>query len=86
MATIIKMLRKGSIHRPYWWIVVTDCRKPKGCLEQLGTYNTLKKPSELKLDREKALAWLGKGALPTPTVKSIFKREGLTVNAKQEKA
>ena len=77
MATIIKLQRRGAIHRPFWRIVVTDSRKPKGCVEQLGTYDNLHKPIKLTLDKKKAILWLEKGAKPSPAVNQILKKQGI---------
>jgi len=77
MATIVKMRREGTVHKPFWRIVVTDSRKPKDCIELLGTYDTLRKPAKLTLNDDKAVAWILKGAAPTPTVRSLFKKNGI---------
>jgi small subunit ribosomal protein S16 len=77
MATIIKMQRKGTIHKPFWRIVVTDRRKPKDCIEQVGTYDNKKKPHQLVLDETKALKWLSRGAQPTLSVRQLLKTQGI---------
>ncbi len=77
MSTIIKMLRRGAPHKPFWRIVVTDSRRPHGCIEQLGVYDNLRKPAWLDLDEPKTSAWLAKGALPSPSVKRLFIQKGL---------
>lgn len=86
MATIIKMQRKGTIHRPFWRIVVTDSRHPKDCIEQVGTYDNLNKPSILKLNETKALLWLSRGATPTPSVVTLLKKQGIWKKALTAKA
>ncbi|MCD4814340.1 30S ribosomal protein S16 [bacterium] len=83
MATIIKLQRRGAVHRPFWHIVVTDSRKPKGCVEQLGTYDNLKKPIKLTLDEEKAAWWVSRGAKPTDTVHRIFHKQGVLKKAEE---
>ncbi len=77
MATLIKLQRYGTVHKPFWRIVVTDSRKPKGCIEQLGTYDNLKKPVKLVLDDTKARLWISRGAVLTSSVRRIFHRRGL---------
>ncbi len=77
MSTIIKLQRQGAPHKPYWRVIVTDSRHPAGTIEQLGTYDNLRKPVKVQLDAQKVERWLTLGALPTPTVKQLFRREGL---------
>ncbi|MBN1596595.1 30S ribosomal protein S16 [candidate division FCPU426 bacterium] len=85
MATIIKLIRRGKVHKPFWHIVVTDSRAPKGCIEQLGTYDNLKKPVKLELDAEKAAVWVSRGAQPTVTVRRIFLKQGILKKAAELK-
>jgi small subunit ribosomal protein S16 len=77
MATIIKMQRQGAPHKPFWRVIVTDSRHPNGTIEQLGTYDNKHKPVRVELDAKKVERWLTLGALPTPTVRQLFRREGL---------
>ncbi|MEW6515795.1 MAG: 30S ribosomal protein S16 [candidate division FCPU426 bacterium] len=77
MATLIKLQRYGTVHKPFWRIVVTDSRKPKGCIEQLGTYDNLRKPVKLTLNEDKAKLWISRGAVLTMSVRKIFHRRGL---------
>ena len=46
-------------------------------MEDLGTYNPLTTPAEVKLDEEKAIKWLNDGAIPTDTVKNLFSKSGI---------
>ena len=70
----IRLSRRGKKKRPFYRIVVTDIRtKRDGApIEQIGTYDPLSKA--LKLDKEKAEAWIKKGAKPTETVLSLLKK------------
>ncbi len=77
MSTIIKLQRQGAPHKPFWRIAVTDSRKPAGCVELVGTYDNQHKPAAVQLNEPKILEWLGKGAVPTPTVKTIFMNKGV---------
>jgi small subunit ribosomal protein S16 len=81
MATIIKLQRKGTNHKPFWHIVVSDSRKPKGCVEQLGTYDNLKKPVKLVINEERAAYWISRGALPSPSVAQILLKKGIMPKA-----
>jgi small subunit ribosomal protein S16 len=85
MATIVKLRREGTRHKPFWRIVVTDSRKPKDCIEQLGTYDTLHKPAKLVLNADKAVRWVLLGATPSVTVRSIFKKNGILKKAAEQK-
>jgi len=85
MATIIKLMRKGNIHRPFWRIVVSDSRKPRGCVEQLGTYDNLRKPIKLNFDEERAALWVSRGAKPSETVRRIFLKKGILKKAAELK-
>ena len=69
----------GNRHRPFYRIVVapsTAARNGK-FTEQLGTYNPLTQPKEIKLDKERAMHWLMEGAKPTETVAYLLKKEGV---------
>jgi small subunit ribosomal protein S16 len=70
------MGRKGQA---YFRIVVADSRSPRDgrFVAMLGHYNPKTNPADLHVDRDKALAWMAKGALPTETVRSLFKKAGV---------
>lgn len=73
------MQRKGAKHMPFYRIVVADSRSPRDgrFIEQLGYYDPLKDPAEIKVDTEKVIGWLSKGAQPSETVRSLFSRVGI---------
>lgn len=79
MAVKIRLARHGSKKRPFYRIVVADIRMPRDGrnLEQVGTYNPLTEPVEVKLDAEKIGSWLKKGAKPTPVVAKLMKDAGI---------
>lgn len=79
MAVKIRMTRLGSKRKPFYRIVVADSRAPRDgrYIEQLGYFNPLTEPKDLKLDEEKALDWLNKGAQPSDTVKSLLSEVGV---------
>jgi small subunit ribosomal protein S16 len=60
-------------------VVVIDKRKPRQgvSVDDLGYYNPMTDPAEIKLDEEKALKWLKEGAIPTQTVRSILSKAGV---------
>lgn len=74
----IRLRRMGAKKAPFYRIVVADSRFPRDgrFIEELGTYNPLKNPSEINIDSERALEWIKNGAQPTDTVKSLLKRAG----------
>ncbi|MGH9459485.1 MAG: 30S ribosomal protein S16 [Thermoanaerobaculia bacterium] len=72
----IRLRRQGSKHAPFYRIVVSDSQRTPSAatVEQIGFYNPTKKPTELKVDRERVEYWVGKGAQLSATVKSLLKR------------
>lgn len=79
MATKIRLARAGAKKRPFYQIVVADerCRRDGRFIENVGTYDPTKNPAVVKLNNDKAQAWLDKGAQPTDTVRQILKNAGL---------
>lgn len=79
MAVKIRLKRMGAKKKPFYRVIVADSRSPRDgkFIEELGYYNPLKEPSEIKIDAEKAEKWLSNGAQPTDTVKNLFKRAGI---------
>ncbi|HUS80872.1 MAG TPA: 30S ribosomal protein S16 [Armatimonadota bacterium] len=79
MATKIRLKRYGAKHDPHFRIVVADerSRRDGGSIEELGHYCPAREPIELTLDHERALYWLGLGAQPSETVRSLLRREGV---------
>ena len=75
----IRLRRMGAKKAPYYRIVVADSHFPRDgrFIEEIGTYNPLTEPSEIKVDAERALAWIKNGAQPTDTVKDLLKRAGV---------
>ena len=74
----IRLRRKGAKKAPFYRIVVADSRAPRGgaFVEELGYYNPVADPIELKVDTEKAAEWIRKGAQPTDTVRGLLKKSG----------
>ena len=75
----IRLKRMGAHKKPFYRIVVADARAPRDgrFIEEIGYYNPLTEPADIKIDEEKAKKWLGTGAQPTDTVKSLFKKSGV---------
>ena len=76
MAVKNRLRRMGAKKTPFYRIVVADSRFPRDgrFIEELGYYNPLKDPIELKVNDEKVKNWIKNGAQPTDTVKSLFKK------------
>jgi len=72
----MRLKRIGAKKAPAYRIVVADSRSPRDgrFIEQIGFYNPLTNPAEVKIDAEKAKAWLANGAQPTETVRSLLKK------------
>ncbi len=69
----------GAKKAPSYRVVVADSRYPRDgrFIDEIGYYNPMTNPAEVKIDAEKAKAWLANGAQPTDTVKSLFKKNGI---------
>ena len=85
MSVKIRLARHGAKKRPFYRIVVADCECPRDgrFLENVGTYNPLKDPAEVTLKSERIQYWLGQGATPTDTVKSLLKKEAANAQTAQ---
>jgi small subunit ribosomal protein S16 len=79
MAVKIRLRRMGSKKRPFFRVVVADSRSPRDgrCIEEIGYYNPVSEPVQVKIDDEKAVKWLNDGAQPTDTVRDLFKKHGI---------
>lgn len=69
----------GSKKAPFYRLIVADSKSPRDgkFIEELGYYNPLTEPSTVKIDAEKATAWLNKGAQPTEVVARLFDKAGI---------
>ena len=76
MAVKIRLRRMGQKKAPFYRVVVADSRSPRDgrFIEEIGYYNPMTNPAEIKIDAEKAKTWLTNGAHPTETVKSLLKK------------
>lgn len=79
MAVKIRLRRMGAKKNPFYRIVVADSRYPRDgrFIEEIGTYDPLKTPADVKIDADKAKQWIANGAQPTDTVKDILKNSGV---------
>ena len=74
----IRLRRMGAKKAPFYRIVVADSRYPRDgrFIEEIGTYNPVASPAELKVDVDRAQAWIKTGAQPTETVRDLLKKAG----------
>ena len=79
MAVKLRLKRMGAKKRPFYRVVAADSRSPRDgrFIETIGTYNPIVDPAEIKINEELALKWLNNGAVPTDTVKNLFKKAGI---------
>ena len=79
MAVKIRLTRLGDKKSPFYRVVVSDSRVARDgkYIEQIGTYNPLKDPAEIKINNELALKWLRQGAQPTETAKTLLQKVGV---------
>jgi small subunit ribosomal protein S16 len=79
MAVKIRLARHGATKNPYYRIVITDSENKRDgrFLENVGTYDPKANPAKVTLKPERVQYWLGKGATPTDTVRSLLKKEGV---------
>jgi small subunit ribosomal protein S16 len=79
MSVKIRLKRIGTHKKPFYRMIVADSRSPRDgrFIEEIGTYDPVKKDAPVKVDEGKALDWLKKGAVPTDTVRSLLSKVGI---------
>ena len=79
MAVKMRLRRMGAKKAPHYRIVVADSRYPRDgrFIEEVGYYNPMTNPAEVKIDAEKAKKWIACGAQPTETVRSLLKKSNI---------
>jgi small subunit ribosomal protein S16 len=79
MTVKLRLTRKGAKKKPYYRVVAADSEAPRDgrFLDIVGSYDPMKDPAEVRLNKEKVNHWLSKGAIATESVNAILKREGL---------
>ena len=75
----MRLTRMGQKKAPFYRVVVADSRYPRDgrFIEEVGYYNPLTNPAEIKINAEVAKKWLANGAQPTETVKDLLKKSGI---------
>ena len=81
MPAKIRLTRHGRKKSPYYHIVISDSRAPRDgrYIERIGMYNPGTNPATIKLDFDRALEWLQKGAQPTDTCRAILSYKGVLI-------
>ena len=79
MSVKIRLKRMGMKKKPFYRVVVADINCPRDgrFIEEIGYYNPMVKPAEMKVDGERAKYWLQCGAQPTDTVRVLLKKTGV---------
>ncbi len=79
MATKIRLQRHGKKSRPFYYIVVADARAPRDgkFIDRLGSYNPNTNPATIEINFEKAVQWVGNGAQPTDTTRTLLSTKGV---------
>lgn len=79
MPAVIRLKRMGTLKKPAHRIIVIDKRRARDSaeIEVLGSYDPKTDPATVKVKKERAEYWLGVGAIPTPIVKTLFKKQGI---------
>jgi small subunit ribosomal protein S16 len=87
MAVTIRLARFGVKKKPTYRIVVADSRAPRDgrFIERIGTYDPNQDPAVVRIEEEKAIKWVTKGAQPTQTVKKLMRESGILKKAREAK-
>ncbi len=87
MSVKIRLNRQGAKKNPFYRIVVADSRAPRDgrFIEVLGNYDPSQTPAVVKVNEEKVLDWMSKGAQPTDTVKSLLSQQGIIAKFAESK-
>ena len=82
MSVKMRLTRLGAKKRPFYRIIVVESegRRDGKFIDQIGYYDPIREPADVKLDMEKAQSWINKGVIPSDTVKSLLKKAGMTVS------
>ena len=78
MAVKLRLMRVGKKKQPTYRLVAADARSPRDgrFIEIVGVYDPRAEPSAVRVDNEKAVSWLQKGAQPTERAKKLLEISG----------
>ena len=79
MAAVIRLKRMGTLKKPFHRIIVIDKHRARDSkpIEMLGYYDPKTEPANVKVNKERAEYWLGVGAMPSPIVRTLLKKQGI---------
>jgi small subunit ribosomal protein S16 len=79
LAVRIRLKRMGAKKRPYYRLVVADARTPRNgsYIEALGSYDPMVEPAAIKVDTDKVLLWLSRGAQPSDSARRVLVKAGV---------
>ena len=79
MAVRIRLRRMGKKKSPFYRVVVADIKSPRDgrFIEIIGTYDPRETPAQISIEEERALYWLGQGATPSDTARSLLSKNGI---------
>lgn len=82
MSVKLRLARWGAKKKPFYRIVAADIESPRDgkFLESVGTYDPMVEPVAIILKEDRIRYWMGEGAIPTTTVKSLLKKQGFSSN------
>lgn len=88
MAVKIRLTRLGDKKSPFYRVVVADSRVARDgkVIENIGTYNPLVTPAEVKLNGDRVKYWLAQGAQPTETARTLLVKEGMMAQPARKSA
>jgi small subunit ribosomal protein S16 len=79
----MRLTRLGAKKRPFYRIIVvkSEGKRDGKYIEQIGYYDPMKDPADIKVDLDKARSWIEKGVIPSVTVKNLLRKAGLAVSS-----
>lgn len=79
MSVKLRLMRLGAHKQPFYRVVAVDSRTSRNgaYLEELGFYNSTADPATVKIHEDLVIKWLNKGAVPTATVRSLLRHDGI---------
>jgi small subunit ribosomal protein S16 len=88
MAVTIRLARFGTKKKPTYRIVVADSRAPRDgkFIERIGIYDPNQEPAVVRIEEEKAIKWITRGAQPSQTVRKLMIGSGLLNRMKERKS
>lgn len=75
----MRLRRVGAKKQPRYRVVIAEARAPRDgdFVENIGFYDPLTEPATVRIDRDKALDWISKGAQPSDTVHRLLRGAGI---------